>query len=57
MNSDLSAQRKVGLDSDSFTIQVCPIFRTLFLCRIFNGVSGNVLRLGDGGKTEAENFN
>ena len=34
--------KNFGLDSVSFTIQVCPIFRTLFLCRIFNGVSGNV---------------
>ena len=29
MNSDLSAQRKLGLNLVSFTIQVCPIFRTV----------------------------
>ena len=49
--------KNFGLDSDSFTIQVCPIFRTLFLCRIFNGVSGNGSGLCDGGAIEAQIFN
>ena len=29
MNSDLSAQRNLGLNLVSFTIQVCPIFGTV----------------------------
>ena len=29
MNSDLSAQRNLGLNLVSFTIQVCTIFRTV----------------------------
>ena len=29
MNSDLSAQRNLGLNLVSFTIQGCPIFRTV----------------------------
>ena len=33
MNSDLSALSKLGLDSVSFTIQVCPIFRTVVFMR------------------------
>ena len=57
MNSDLSALSKLGLDSVSFKIQVCLIFGTVVLCRIFYGVSGNVSGLCDGGAIEAETFN
>ena len=49
--------KNFGLDSVSFKIQFCPIFRIVVLCRIVNGVSANVSGLGDGGQIEAKTFN